>query len=123
MSAIRKVWSGGQTGVDQAAWRAAKSLGIDTGGVMPKGFLTHDGPRPHFAELYGAEEDASADYASRTERNVQLTDFTLRIATHWNSAGERCTANAIVKHGKPHFDIDVRREKGIFVADRQAGRI
>jgi len=32
--------SGGQTGADQAAWRAARSAGLPTGGVMPLGFLT-----------------------------------------------------------------------------------
>lgn len=118
MSVIQKVWSGGCAGVDQAAWRTAKALGIPTGGVMPRDFMTHDGPRPHFAELYGAEEDASPSYAIRTEKNVQIADFTLRVATHWNSPGERCTANAIVKHRKPNFDIDVRRERGILVVDQ-----
>jgi hypothetical protein len=51
---LDKTISGGQTGADQAAWRAAKAHAIATGGWMPKGFLTEDGPRPEFAELYGA---------------------------------------------------------------------
>ena len=33
---IDLVISGGQTGVDQAGWRAAKACGIRTGGWMPK---------------------------------------------------------------------------------------
>ena len=48
---IDRVISGGQTGADQAGWRAAKASGIPTGGWMPKGFLTEDGPRPEFAGL------------------------------------------------------------------------
>ena len=38
--------SGGQTGADQAAWRAARTAGIATAGFMPLGYLTEDGPRP-----------------------------------------------------------------------------
>jgi hypothetical protein len=34
-----KIISGGQSGADQAAWRAAKAFGIATGGWMPRGFL------------------------------------------------------------------------------------
>jgi hypothetical protein len=37
---IERVISGGQTGADQAGWRAARAAGIPTGGFMPKGFLT-----------------------------------------------------------------------------------
>ena len=51
---IERVLSGGQSGADQASWRAAKTHGIPTGGAMPKGFRTEDGPRPEFAERYGA---------------------------------------------------------------------
>lgn len=69
---IERVISGGQTGADQAGWRAAKSAGIPTGGWMPKGFLTEDGPRPEFAELYGAREHPSKEYPPRTRDNVIL---------------------------------------------------
>ncbi len=41
--------SGGQTGVDQSAWRAAAAFRVPTAGLMPLGFLTEDGPRPEFA--------------------------------------------------------------------------
>jgi Circularly permutated YpsA SLOG family len=51
-----RVITGGQTGADQAGLRAAKAFGIATGGFMPRGFLTEDGPRPDFSELYGAVE-------------------------------------------------------------------
>jgi predicted Rossmann-fold nucleotide-binding protein len=37
---LTRVISGGQTGVDQAALRAAKTRGIATGGFAPKGWLT-----------------------------------------------------------------------------------
>jgi hypothetical protein len=37
---VTKVISGGQSGADLGGLRAAKVLGIQTGGSMPKGFLT-----------------------------------------------------------------------------------
>jgi hypothetical protein len=40
---IERVISGGQTGTDQAALRAAHAAGIPTGGWAPKGWLT-EGP-------------------------------------------------------------------------------
>jgi hypothetical protein len=68
------VISGGQTGADQAGWRAAKAAGIPTGGWMPKGFLTEVGARPEFAELYGARDLESPDYPARTRANVAMAD-------------------------------------------------
>jgi hypothetical protein len=78
---IERVISGGQSGADQAAWRAAKAAGIPTGGWMPLGFLTEDGPRPEFAELYGAREHPSPEYPPRTRANVALGDLLLVFDT------------------------------------------
>jgi hypothetical protein len=74
---IQRVISGGQTGADQAGWRAARAAGIVTGGWMPKGFLTEDGPRPEFAELYGAQEHHLIGYPPRTKANVRDSDGTM----------------------------------------------
>ena len=47
-----------------------QAFGVPTGGWMPKGFLTEDGPRPEFAEQYGAAEmpTDSDTRSDRTER-------------------------------------------------------
>lgn len=50
---LRRVISGGQCGVDVAALRAAKRAGLQTGGTMPRGWRTLDGPRPEYAAEYG----------------------------------------------------------------------
>jgi Circularly permutated YpsA SLOG family len=71
---LTKVISGGQTGADQAGWRAAKAAGLETGGWMPLGFLTEEGPRPEFAELYGARETRTDHYPVRTEANAMESD-------------------------------------------------
>ena len=46
---VTMVISGGQTGADQAGWRAAEACGIPTGGWMPRGFLTEEGTERWFA--------------------------------------------------------------------------
>jgi hypothetical protein len=77
---IVKIISGGQTGVDQAALRAAKACGIPTGGWAPKGWRTEDGPAPWLAE-FGLREHASADYPDRTRANVGDAGLTLILVT------------------------------------------
>lgn len=104
---ITKVISGGQTGVDIAALRAAKALGIPTGGTMPKGWRTHDGPRPEYAKLYGMVEHPSTDYRDRTFKNVMDADVTIRIALDFMTTGERCTSKAIALYGAWHHDIKI----------------
>jgi hypothetical protein len=72
-----QVISGGQTGVDQAALRAAKRLKIPTGGWMPFGWTTEEGPRPDFAELYGMKQCSKPGYPARTRANVSASDLTI----------------------------------------------
>src|SRR5262245_12501737 len=81
---LARVISGGQTGADQGGWRAARAVGIETGGWMPRGFLTEGGPRPAFAREFRAEEHDSDDPARRTVANVRAADATLIFA------GEPC---------------------------------
>lgn len=103
---LERVISGGQTGADRAALIAARAAGIPTGGWMPAGFLAHDGNHPHFAELFGMRETASANYQPRTALNVKEADATLRFATVWGSPGEVLTLSLCREHGKPHLDVN-----------------
>jgi hypothetical protein len=77
---IGKIICGGQTGVDQAALRAAKACGIPTGGWAPNGWRTEDGPAPWLAD-FGMQEHASADYPDRTRANVGDAGLTLILIT------------------------------------------
>lgn len=92
-----KVISGGQSGVDQAALRAAKSLGLATGGWMPRGWLTEDGPRPEFAELYGMTECEKPGYPARTRANVRGSDMTLwfgpSVSRGFGATADACFAS------------------------------
>jgi hypothetical protein len=104
---LTKVISGGQNGVDQAALRAAKRVGLLTGGWAPRGYRTLDGPCLELRTQYGLLEHHSDKYPPRTELNVKESDGTLRIARHFGSAGEQCTLKFINKHSKPFMDVDV----------------
>jgi len=72
---------------------------------MPKGFRTLIGPRPDWAREFGLTEHASAAYPPRTYQNVRDSDITIRIALNFDSAGERCTAAAISRYGRPSLDV------------------
>lgn len=105
---IVKVISGGQVGADIAGLRAAKALGIETGGWMPKGWKARGSTHPEYAELYGMKQHPYSDrYPPRTRMNVIYSDGTIRFATDFFSAGERCTLKYISLHKKPYFDIDL----------------
>jgi hypothetical protein len=105
---LDKTISGGQTGADQAAWRAAKAHAIATGGWMPKGFLTEDGPRPEFAELYGALEMPTDSYCLRTEQNVRDSQATLWFGST-DTPGAKTTLNACQGMGRPLLIVQQRQ--------------
>ena len=101
---LEKIISGGQTGADQAAWRAAKAFGVPTGGWMPEGFLTEDGPHPEFAEQYGAAEMPADSDLAPTEQNVQDSDATLWFG-ETTTAGAQATVGACQQFGKPCMPV------------------
>lgn len=101
---IYKVVSGGQYGADIGGLAAAYDLKISTGGIAPLGYKTIYGKNPRL-KLLGLVESLSSNYAIRTFENVKLSDGTIRLAYDFNSAGEKCTLNALKKLKKPHYDI------------------
>lgn len=102
---LRKIISGGQTGADRAGLKVAKALGLESGGMMPKGFLAQDGNHPEFAKLYGMKEHTSATYPPRTFINAQNSDATVRFAVDFQTSGEKLTYKAIQASKKPYFDV------------------
>ncbi len=112
---LSKIISGGQTGADQAGVIAAKLCGYETGGTMPAGFRTLDGPNPAFAKEYGLKESLDYSYRTRTIQNVCDSDGTIRFARDFSSAGEKLTLHAIKTDLKPYIDVDI--EKPIPVAE------
>ena len=74
---VKRIISGGQTGADVGGLYAAKKLGLETGGTIPKGFKTDAGPRPEYAVNFNLIEDDSSDYIPRTKKNVDAADVTI----------------------------------------------
>lgn len=104
---IEKIISGGQTGADQAGLRAAKAVGLSTGGWLPNGCVTLEGTRPDLLDLYSMQEHPKKGYPARTEANVRDSDGTIRFAKTFKSPGEKCTLKAIRWYKKPYLDIEV----------------
>lgn len=99
MTHVERIISGGQTGADQAALRAARACGIPTGGRAPKGWATEDGPAPWLAD-YGLIEHPDPGYPARTEANARDSDATLWLGS-MDSSGYRATARACTRHRRP----------------------
>ena len=104
---LRKIISGAQSGADIAGLETAKRFGYETGGTIPFGYKTLDGPKPQYKELYGITAHSSSSYVPRTRKNVQDSDGTIRLAYDFESRGEICTLNAIKDYGKPYFDVNL----------------
>lgn len=107
---LEKVISGGQTGADQAGLHAARIYRIPTGGHCPKGWRTVFGTDltlPGFNLI----ETPSNTYPPRTKRNVHNSDATVRLASNFDSPGERLTLRYCREAGKPVFDILLDRNQ------------
>jgi hypothetical protein len=78
VDAQRCILSGGQTGVDQAALRAARAVGFETGGWAPLGWETEAGPAPWLAD-YGLVECPEPGYPARRRRVVLEADTMILI--------------------------------------------
>jgi len=84
MRRLSKVISGGQTGVDQAALRAARDCGLEIGGWCPPGRICEVGVISAEFPLEETEQDRSVGApdvprSQRTEWNVRDSDGTLVV--------------------------------------------
>lgn len=104
-ASLRKIVSGGQTGVDRAALDVAMELSIESGGWCPKGRKAEDGK---IDNKYPLQETPSDDYAQRTEWNVRDSDGTLILAFHEISGGTQFTVEMAHKYKKPCLVQDLQ---------------
>ncbi len=78
MKNLRKIISGGQTGVDQAALKVAQELGFDIGGWCPPDRLSEEGPIPYpLTPTPQGSSRPDIPRSQRTEWNVRDADATL----------------------------------------------
>ena len=86
---LKKIISGGQTGVDRGALDAALAVKFACGGWCPSGRRAENGQIP---DQYPLQETNSTHYFDRTQRNVKDSDGTLIIASGPLSNGTQATA-------------------------------
>ncbi len=103
---VRKIVSGGQTGVDRAGLDAALALGLAVGGWCPRGRRAEDGVIP---ACYPLKETASKDYRVRTRLNVRDSDATLILCRGSLAGGTRLTAAIARRMERPLCIADLSR--------------
>ena len=113
----QKIISGGQTGADQGGIWGAAECGIPTGGVMPKGFRTEDGPNPEFARIFGLTEHSSSEYPPRTSVNVQTSDGTV-VFGRTHERGSQLTIRLCEQYGRPYIlNPDAERLRAFIIRE------
>ncbi|QDU28319.1 Putative molybdenum carrier [Anatilimnocola aggregata] len=101
---VKRIVSGGQTGVDRTALEVAMAFQIEHGGWCPRGRLAEDGPIPaHFL----LQETDSPRYHIRTEWNVRDSDATLILFRNAMSGGTDLTRKFAAQHRKQLLCVDL----------------
>lgn len=103
---IKKIISGGQTGVDRAALDAAIQYNIPHGGWCPRGRRAEDGI---VDARYQLVETASHDYNQRTEYNVKDSDGTLILNLGKLEGGTAFTVRIAEAIPKPCLIVNLAR--------------
>jgi len=98
--------SGGQTGVDRAAWDVALELGLKQDGWVPAGRKAEDGV---ISEEYNCRETSSSDYSVRTEQNILEAEATLVIGFGKPQGGTLLTLGLCRKHKRPVVFLDLEQ--------------
>lgn len=101
---VKKIISGGQIGVDQAALDVAIKLAISHGGWIQKGRKTQSGTLP---DKYKLQEMPTASYIKRIEQNVINSDGTLIISHGRLTGGSDHSRKMVLKHKRQLLHIDL----------------
>ena len=109
-ASLRKIVSGGQTGVDQGALQAALEYDFAHGGWCPRARRSEAGPIP---ARYRLQECESSDYSFRTERNVLDSDGTLILYRHELRGGTALTLQRAKQHHRPFFLAEFDSESAV----------
>jgi len=101
---LKKIISGGQTGVDRAALDVALALGLERGGWCPAGRAADDGP---IDPQYPLIETSEMDHTVRTGYNVRESNASLLIYCGVLQGGTAYAVEMARHQGKPVMAIDM----------------
>ena len=101
---LKKIISGGQTGVERAALDAAIKLDIPHDGWTYKGRKTEEGVLP---EQYNVKEIENPSYFERLENNIVDSDGTVILTFGQVPIVNRAITDLANKHKKPYLHIDL----------------
>ncbi|RMX05196.1 hypothetical protein EAW55_00590 [Legionella jordanis] len=115
-SMIKRIISGGQTGVDQAALKTAKDMAFAIAGFCPKGGLDENQVNSliSFPELTEAASTAPED---RTKRNIEASDGSLIVVPSWplpqnSKDGTQFMIDYCQRQKKPFIIISLNHKGG-----------
>jgi hypothetical protein len=114
---LKRIVSGGQTGVDRGALDACLDRGFPCGGWCPAGRAAEDGPIP---ARYPVRELPGGDHLARTHRNVEDSDGTLIVYFHHPAGGTEKTLAHCINVQRPYqlvdaAEMDARRAAALTV--------
>ena len=107
---LKKIVSGGQSGVDRAALDAAIASGLEHGGWCPKGRRAEDG---RIAECYHLDETPRVGYQKRTAWTVRDSDGTLILVRRRLQGGSRYTRQCALLQKRPFLVASLDDEQAI----------
>ena len=112
---LKKIISGGQIGVEQAALDIAIKLDIPHGGWIQKGRRAQ---RLKLPEKYQLDEMPTASFKKRIEKNVMGSDGTL-IISHGELTGASDYSQKMTdKHNHPSLHIDLNKTPAFIAASK-----
>jgi len=111
---VKKIISGGQTGVDRAALDFAIKFDIPHGGWIIKGRIAEDGV---LDDRYKVQEIHESSYPRRTLKNILESDGTLIISHGPLTGGSDYTEKMAISRNRPCIHIDLNRMSSFQAAE------